>query len=173
MLTLLGVVLAIGLVVDDSIVVLENIVRRTEQGEAPVLASISGSREIGFAVLAVTTVLVTVFLPISFMPGKLGRLFGEFGISVATAVAFSALVALTLVPMLSSLLFTGHIERGRFATWVDKRFQRLADWYRRATHRGARACAASSHSAPSWWRPSACFCGKACAPTIHRARIAA
>ena len=131
-LTLLGVVLAIGLVVDDSIVVLENIVRRTEQGEAAVLASISGSREIGFAVLAVTTVLVTVFLPISFMPGKLGRLFGEFGISVATAVAFSALIALTLVPMLSSLLFTGHVERGRFATWVDKRFQRLAAWYRGA-----------------------------------------
>ena len=131
-LTLLGVVLAIGLVVDDSIVVLENIVRRMEQGEVPVLASISGSREIGFAVLAVTTVLVTVFVPISFMPGKLGGLFGEFGISVASAVAFSAIVALTLVPMLSSLLFTGRVERGRFAGWVDARFQRLAGWYRRA-----------------------------------------
>jgi multidrug efflux pump len=131
-LTLLGIVLAIGLVVDDGIVVLENIVRRMERGEAPVLACISGSREIGFAVLAVTTVLVTVFLPISFMPGKLGRLFGEFGISVATAVAFSALIALTLVPMLASLLFTGHVERGRFATWVDSHFHRLADWYRRA-----------------------------------------
>jgi multidrug efflux pump len=131
-LTLLGIVLAIGLVVDDSIVVLENIVRRMEHGEPPVIASISGSREIGFAVLAVTTVLVTVFLPISFMPGKLGRLFGEFGIAVAAAVAFSAIVALTLVPMLSSLLFTAHVERGRFASWVDANFQRLADWYRRA-----------------------------------------
>jgi len=131
-LTLLGIVLAIGLVVDDSIVVLENVVRRMEHGEPPVLACISGSREIGFAVIAVTTVLVTVFLPISFMPGKLGRLFGEFGIAVASAVAFSALVALTLVPMLSSILFTKHVERGRFARWVDSRFQRLADWYRRA-----------------------------------------
>ncbi|MGH8264911.1 MAG: efflux RND transporter permease subunit [Steroidobacteraceae bacterium] len=131
-LTLLGIVLAIGLVVDDSIVVLENIVRRMEHGEPPVLACISGTREIGFAVLAVTTVLVTVFLPISFMPGKLGRLFGEFGIAVAAAVGFSALVALTLVPMLSSLLFTRHVERGRFAVWIDSHFQRLAEWYRRA-----------------------------------------
>jgi multidrug efflux pump len=131
-LTLLGIVLAIGLVVDDGIVVLENIVRRMERGEAPVLASISGSHEIGFAVLAVTTVLVTVFLPISFMPGRLGRLFGEFGISVAAAVGFSALIALTLVPMLSSILFAGSVERGRFAGWVDAQFNRLAAWYRRA-----------------------------------------
>jgi multidrug efflux pump len=131
-LTLLGIVLAIGLVVDDSIVVLENIVRRMEQGEPPVLACINGTREIGFAVLAVTTVLVTVFLPISFMPGKLGRLFGEFGIAVAAAVGFSAIVALTLVPMLSSLLFTRHVARGRFATWIDSHFRRLAEWYQRA-----------------------------------------
>jgi multidrug efflux pump len=131
-LTLLGIVLAIGLVVDDGIVVLENIVRRMERSEAPVLAAIAGSREIGFAVIAVTTVLVTVFLPISFMPGRLGKLFGEFGISVATAVGFSAVIALTLVPMLSSILFTGQVERGRFATWVDATFHLLAEWYRRA-----------------------------------------
>ena len=94
-LTLLGAVLAIGLVVDDAIVVLENIVRRIEGGEPAVLASINGSREIGFAVIATTLVLMAVFVPVSFMTGDTGRLFGEFGVTVAAAVGFSAFVALT------------------------------------------------------------------------------
>ena len=86
-LTLLGAVLAIGLVVDDAIVVLENIVRRIELGQPPLLAAVDGSREIGFAVIATTLVLIAVFLPISFIPGNIGRLFGEFGITIAAAIA--------------------------------------------------------------------------------------
>src|SRR4029450_8992504 len=100
-LTLLAAVLAIGLVVDDAIVVLENIVRRIEGGEPAALAAINGSREIGFAVIATTLVLMAVFVPISFMTGDTGRLFGEFGVTVAAAVGFSAFVALSLTPMMA------------------------------------------------------------------------
>ncbi|UCG72659.1 MAG: efflux RND transporter permease subunit [Chromatiales bacterium] len=131
-LTLLGLVLAIGLVVDDAIVVLENIVRRMEQEQPPLLAAIDGSREIGFAVVATTVVLIAVFVPISFMPGKLGRLFGEFGISLAAAVAFSSLIALTLVPMLASKLFANTPPRRRtLASALDKGFVRITSGYRR------------------------------------------
>ena len=128
-LTLLGAVLAIGLVVDDAIVVLENIVRRIELGEAPLIASIDGSKEIGFAVVATTLVLIAVFLPISYMQGNLGRLFGEFGITIAAAVAFSAFVALTIVPMMSSKLFANGIVRSRVVDVVDGAFKWLAGHY--------------------------------------------
>jgi multidrug efflux pump len=135
-LTLLGAVLAIGLVVDDAIVVLENIVRRIEHGEAPLLACVDGSKEIGFAVVATTLVLVAVFLPISYMQGNLGRLFGEFGITIAAAVSFSAFVALTMVPMMSSKLFAKGIVRGRIVNAVDAAFKWLSalyqDWLRKA-----------------------------------------
>ncbi len=131
-LTLLGLLLAIGLVVDDAIVVLENIVRHMEMGRPPLLAAIDGSREIGFAVVATTVVLVAVFIPISFMPGNLGRLFGEFGISLAAAIAFSGLIALTLVPMLASKFFANGIQRGRFATRLDGFFRRVTESYRRS-----------------------------------------
>ena len=130
-LTLLGLVLAIGLVVDDAIVVLENIVRRMEQGQPPLLAAIDGSKEIGFAVVATTVVLVAVFIPISFMEGRVGRLFGEFGISLAAAVAFSSFVALTLVPMLASQLFSGGIQRKTAARVIDRFFSRVREHYRR------------------------------------------
>ena len=106
-LTLLGLVLAIGLVVDDSIVVLENIYRRMEGGEPPLIAAVDGSREIGFAVIATTAVLVAVFVPMSFLQGAVGKLFREFGFTIAAAVLFSALVALTLTPMLASKLLAG------------------------------------------------------------------
>jgi multidrug efflux pump len=128
-LTLLGAVLAIGLVVDDAIVVLENIVRRVEGGEPALIGAMNGSREIGFAVIATTLVLIAVFLPISYMQGTLGRLFGEFGVSVAAAVAFSALVALTLTPMMTSKLFAGGIRRGRVALAVDRFFKGVAATY--------------------------------------------
>ena len=85
-LTLLGLVLAIGLVVDDAIVVLENVHRRTELGETPLVAAVTGTREIGFAVIATTLTLASVFVPISFLPGDLGRLFREFGFTLAAAV---------------------------------------------------------------------------------------
>lgn len=130
-LTLLGLVLAIGLVVDDAVVVLENIHRRTEQGELPLVAAVTGSHEIGFAVIATTLTLAAVFVPISFLPGDLGRLFGEFGFTLAAAVLFSALVALTLTPMMASKLPEADARRNRFAHAVDRFFKRLASAYDR------------------------------------------
>lgn len=101
--TLLALVLAIGLVVDDAIVVLENIVRRMhEHGETRLVAAFRGSRQIGFAVIATTLVLIAVFVPIGFLQGDIGRLFSEFALTLAAAVAFSSLVALTLSPALAS-----------------------------------------------------------------------
>jgi multidrug efflux pump len=130
-LTLLGLVLAIGLVVDDAIVVLENVHRRTELGEAPMVAAVTGTREIGFAVIATTMVLAAVFVPISFLPGNIGRLFREFGFTLAAAVLFSALVALTLTPMLASKLPAQAAHTGRFAAAIDSFFKRLAANYER------------------------------------------
>ena len=138
-LTLLGAVLCIGLVVDDAIVVLENIARRIEGGEPALLGAINGSREIGFAVISTTLVLIAVFIPISYMDGNLGRLFGEFGVTVAAAVGFSALIALTLTPMMSSKLFSGGIHRGRMATAVDGVFRRFAAAYEAALRRSLSA----------------------------------
>ena len=104
-LTFLALVLAIGLIVDDSIVVLENIKRRIDDGESVYDASILGTKQITFVVIATTIVLVSVFLPLSFMEGKTGRLFIEFGVVLSFAVIFSSVVALTLTPMLCSRLF--------------------------------------------------------------------
>jgi len=128
-LTLLGAVLAIGLVVDDAIVVLENIMRRIEAGEPALIASVDGSKEIGFAVIATTLVLVAVFLPISYLPGNLGRLFGEFGITLASAIAFSALISLTLVPMMTSKFFAKGAIRGRVTEHVEHFFHWLSARY--------------------------------------------
>jgi len=133
-LTLLGLVLAIGLVVDDAIVVLENVHRRTELGEPPLVAAITGTREIGFAVIATTLTLASVFVPISFLPGDLGRLFREFGFTLAAAVLFSALVALTLTPMLASKL-PADISRGRIAHAIDVFFKRISRLYQRILRR--------------------------------------
>ena len=128
-LTLLGLVLAIGLVVDDSIIVLENIYRRIESGEAPLLASVEGSREIGFAVIATTAVLTAVFLPISFLQGNVGQLFREFGFTIASAIAFSSFVALTLTPMMCSKLLHSGERHSRFAEAVDRGFRRISEAY--------------------------------------------
>jgi multidrug efflux pump len=103
-LTLFAMILAIGIVVDDAIVVLENIQRRVERGESPLAAAALGAREVGFAVLATSATLISVFVPISFLEGQVGRLFVEFGMVLAIAVAFSTLVALTLCPVLCWLL---------------------------------------------------------------------
>ena len=138
-LSLLGFVLAIGLVVDDAIVVLENIVRRIEGGEPTLLAATNGSREIGFAVIATTLVLVAVILPISFMPGNIGLIFGEFGISLAAAVIFSSLIALTLVPMLTSKLFgDNRLHRGWVARALDRFFTSLSNGYESLVRRSIR-----------------------------------
>ncbi len=128
-LTLLGLVLAIGLVVDDAIVVLENIHRRAELGEPTLVAAVTGSHEIGFAVIATTLTLAAVFVPISFLPGDLGRLFSEFGFTLAAAVLFSALVALTLTPMMASKLPESATQRNRIAHAVDRFFKRVAQAY--------------------------------------------
>ena len=122
-LTLLGLVLAIGLVVDDAIVMLENIHRRIEEGEAPLLAALRGSREIAFAIVATTAVLVAVFVPLSFMSGNVGRLFTEFGLALAAAVVFSSFIALTLTPMLCSKLLKPNASEGRFVRMTEPLFQ--------------------------------------------------
>lgn len=101
-LTLLAVILAIGLVVDDAIVMLENIQRRIDEGEPPLLAAYRGARQVAFAIIATTLTLIAVFVPISFMGGNVGRLFAEFGFTLAAAVVVSSIVALTLTPMLCS-----------------------------------------------------------------------
>jgi hydrophobe/amphiphile efflux-1 (HAE1) family protein len=129
-LTLLGLVLAIGLVVDDAIIVLENIYRRVEAGRPALLAALEGSKEIGFAVIATTLVLISVFVPLSFIEGDVGRLFKEFGITLAAAVMFSSIVALTLSPMMSSKLFRGDETRRGPAHAIDVLFQRLTRRYR-------------------------------------------
>ena len=131
-LTLLGLVLAIGLVVDDAIIVLENIYRRIEDGQRPLLAALEGSHEIGFAVIATTLVLVAVFVPLSFIEGDIGRLFREFGITLAAAVLFSSLVALTLTPMLSSKMLHRRSLGSGLPRMVDNAFRRFAAGYRKA-----------------------------------------
>jgi multidrug efflux pump len=111
LLTLLALVLAIGLIVDDAIVVLENIHRRMEEfGETPLVAAYNGTRQVGFAVIATTLVLMAVFIPITFMQGNTGRLFTEFAIAIAAAVAFSSFVALSLSPMIASKILKPHGE---------------------------------------------------------------
>lgn len=104
LLTLLAMILAIGMVVDDAIVVLENIHRRIEEGDSPLKAAYLGSREVAFAVVATTLVLVAVFMPITFLEGDLGKLFKEFAVAMSAAVIFSSIVALTLSPMMCSKL---------------------------------------------------------------------
>jgi multidrug efflux pump len=129
-LTLLALVLAIGLVVDDAIVVLENVHRRIEEGEAPLLASLRGARQIGFAVIATTLVLMAVFVPISFLQGNTGRLFREFGIAVAASVFFSGFVALTLTPMMCSVLLTDHDDDGWLYRVTEPVFVGMTKGYR-------------------------------------------
>jgi multidrug efflux pump len=133
MLTLLALVMAIGLVVDDAIVVLENIHRRIEEEhETPLVAAYRGTRQVGFAVVATTMVLIAVFVPITFMEGQMGRLFSEFAIAIAAAIAFSMLVALTISPMMASKLLKPHnkdAKSGGFAAFVDRAFARLRRGY--------------------------------------------
>lgn len=130
-LTLLAIVLAIGLVVDDAIVVLENIHRRIEDGETPLVASYLGSRQVGFAVVATTLVLVAVFVPISFLEGDAGKLFAEFSVTLAVSVSFSSFVALTLCPMIASKLLRPAGRGNLLTRAVDALFRLLQNGYRR------------------------------------------
>lgn len=130
LLTLMALILAIGLVVDDAIVVVENIFHHIEKGEEPLLAAYKGTREVGFAVISTTLVLVMVFLPISFMDGMVGLLFTEFSVMLAMSVIFSSLIALTLTPVMGSKLLKANVKKSRFNLWVDKGFARLESRYR-------------------------------------------
>ena len=128
-LTLLAYVLAVGLVVDDAIIVLENIHRRIENNEPVLLASIRGSRQIGFAVIATSLSLIAVFVPISMMGGNTGRLFSEFGISIAGAVLFSSLIALTLTPMMCSKILKQKKSNNLFYRTTENGFLMLNKGY--------------------------------------------
>jgi multidrug efflux pump len=130
-LTLLGIVLSIGLVVDDAIVVLENIYARIEKGEKPMEAAAKGSEEIFFAVIATTIALAAVFLPVIFLTGTTGRLFREFGIVVAGSVLISAFVALTMTPMLSARMLKNREKQNAFYRLTEPFFLALNVFYER------------------------------------------
>ena len=134
-LTLLAFVLAIGLVVDDAIVMLENIYRHVEEGMKPFDAAIRGAREVGFAVVAMTMTLAAVYAPIAFTPGRTGRLFMEFAVTLAGAVVVSGFVALTLTPMMSSKLLKHSERENFFARTVESLLKSLDRGYQRMLRR--------------------------------------
>jgi len=136
LLTLLAMVLAIGIVVDDAIIVLENIHRHIEDGMSPRDAALRGARELAWPVVAMTTTLVAVYLPIGFQGGLTGVLFTEFAFTLAGAVLLSGVIALTLSPMMSAKMLKPHSEGGknRFERWLDTRFDRLRHGYQRRLH---------------------------------------
>lgn len=134
-LTLLALVLAIGLVVDDAIVVLENIFRHIENGMKPREAAFKGSREIAFPVIAMTLTLAAVYVPIAFMEGRTGKLFTEFALSLASAVLISGFVALTLSPMMSARLLDKKVGHGKWASKVEHYIRKLETGYTRQLDR--------------------------------------
>lgn len=132
LLTLLALVLAIGIVVDDAIIVLENIVRRMdEHGETPLVAAYRGTREVGFAVVATTLVLISVFVPITFLEGDLGRLFNEFALTMAAAIGFSGITALTLSAMMASKILKPHAQAGKTTEVTERVFKSIRRRYTR------------------------------------------
>ncbi len=128
-LTLLALVLAIGLVVDDAIVVLENIYRHIEEGQDPFSAAIKGAKEVGFAVVAMTLTLAAVYAPLAFTPGRTGRLFIEFALALAGAVVVSGFIALTLSPMMCSQLLRHNPNPWFFDRWMEKILTGLSKGY--------------------------------------------
>lgn len=168
-LTLLAMVLAIGLVVDDAIVVLENIYRHIEHGMKPIPAAAKGVREIGFAVIAMTLTLAAAYAPIAFTPGKTGRLFLEFALTLAGAVIISGFVALTLTPMMSAKLLRHNENPGKSvhgagtAVPGNRKWLPLTAWRRHARspadparrprrRRAEWTLLPSSRSNPNWHR---------------------
>jgi HAE1 family hydrophobic/amphiphilic exporter-1 len=130
-LSLMAIILSVGFVVDDAIVVLENITRHMEMGKGRMQAALEGSKEIGFTVLSMTISLSAVFIPILFMQGMLGRLFREFAVSVGVAVMISGVVALSMTPMLCSLMLKPTHQHGRVYMVFEKSFDWLRDFYKR------------------------------------------
>jgi multidrug efflux pump len=131
LLTLLAMVLAIGLVVDDAIVVVENVYRHIEEGRSPVQAALIGAREIVGPIIAMTITLAAVYAPIGLLSGLTGTLFREFAFTLAGAVIISGVVALTLSPMMCSIFLTREMSEGRFAKIVDRSFSAVTRWYGR------------------------------------------
>ena len=132
--SLLAITLAVGLVVDDAIVMLENIVRHIEKGMPPLQAALLGSKEVSFTIISISLSLVAVFIPIFFMPGVIGLLFHEFAAVVGIAVLMSAVVSLTLVPVMTSRYIRGHGEEGsslKWTEWFERGFARMLSVYER------------------------------------------
>jgi multidrug efflux pump len=155
-LTLLALVLAIGLVVDDAIVVLENIFRHIEEGLEPFQAALRGAREIGFAVVAMTLTLAAVFAPLAFTPGRTGRLFIEFALTLAGAVLVSGFVALTLTPMMCSKLLRHNASPGAFDRGMERFLVGLATRYEGGlrwvlAHRWVVLVVMAASGGGSWW----------------------
>jgi multidrug efflux pump len=134
-LTLLAIVLATGLVVDDGIVVTENIFKKIEEGYSPIEAAIKGSNEIFFAVISISITLAAVFLPVIFLEGFVGRLFREFGVVIGAAVLISAFVSLTLTPMLNAYLMKGHQKKTKFYERTEPYFVALTNGYAQSLER--------------------------------------
>ena len=131
LLTLLAMVIAIGLVVDDAIVVVENVHRHIEEGKQPREAALIGAREVALPVIAMTLTLVAVYLPIGFLGGLTGVLFSEFALTLAGAVVISGFIALVLSPMMCAYLLVDHDHQGKIANWLDQKFDLLHHQYER------------------------------------------
>ena len=145
-LSLMALTIATGFVVDDAIVMIENISRYIEEGEAPLQAALKGAGEIGFTIVSLTVSLIAVLIPLLFMGDVVGRLFHEFAITLAVTIVISAVVSLTLVPMMcAKLLHHTPEDEPRIARWSNEKFQALIDHYGRGARVGARA---SAHDAP-------------------------
>ncbi len=132
-LSLMALTIGTGFVIDDSIVMIENIVRHMEQGQSPLDAALRGAREIGFTVISLTLSLIAVFIPLLFMTGLVGRMFREFALTLTIAVAVSAVVSLTLTPMMCSrLLRHAHGRNNRLTSWFNDRVEAIVEGYRRS-----------------------------------------
>jgi multidrug efflux pump len=163
-LSILAVILAIGLCVDDAVVIMENIRRRQQDGEPLMLAAVRATRQVGFAVFASSLALLSVILPLAFLQGNVGRLFAEFAVVLGATILFSTLAAITLGPMLSAWLFRGAQREGRIArlsaraqAWLARHYAALLGWLiaRPALALGAGLIFAAAGAAPTWWsRPS-------------------
>src|SRR5262252_6591855 len=139
LITLLALALSIGLVVDDAIVVLENAHRRVEAGEAPLLAAFSGTRQVAFAVIATTVVLVSVFAPVAFLKDSIGRVFAELAVTIAASVIFSAVLALSLSPMMCSKFLRSSTRESKLTHALDSAFEWLSSRYQALLKQSLRA----------------------------------
>jgi multidrug efflux pump len=157
-LTLLALVLAIGLVVDDAIVVLENIYRHIENGMPRMQAALQGSKEIGFAVVAMTLTLAAVYAPVAFMTGRTGKLFIEFALTLAGAVLVSGFVALTLSPMMCSTLLKHEEKHGKAFMLIENFLNWLNSGYKRVLTASLNRSAGSSCRLWRWLPLPASFC---------------